>query len=134
MMTRISRLGTLALAVAVLGGCLAPTPWWAREMKAWEGASAEELEAVWGAPGRTIPGADGRIVYVYESHTTVDRREDVLRDPNRVISADPPERLERFQEFDCLMFFEIADGTVVDTSFEGAGCEVISRDPRHRQR
>jgi hypothetical protein len=132
MMTRILRLGTLTLSAALLTGCLSPTPWWAKEMKAWKGASVEELEAAWGSPRRTIPGDSGRIVYVYESHTMVDRREDVLRDPNRVISDDPPERLERFQEFDCLMKFEIADDVVVDTSYEGAGCEVVSRDPRHR--
>jgi hypothetical protein len=132
MMTRILRLGTPALAAALMVGCLSPTPWWADEMKAWRGASVEELEAAWGAPRRTIPGSSGRIVYVYESHTMVDRREDVLRDPNRVISDDPPERLDRYQEYDCLMYFEIADGQVVDTSSEGAGCEVVSRDPRHR--
>ena len=90
MMTRILRLGTLTLSAALLTGCLSPTPWWSKEMKAWKGASVEELEAAWGSPRRTIPGDSDRIVYVYESHTMVDRREDVLRDPNRVISDDPP--------------------------------------------
>jgi hypothetical protein len=132
MTTRISRCGPLIVAFALLGGCLSPTPWWAKEMKAWEGASADELEAAWGEPRRTIPGKNGSVVYVYESHTTIDRRQDVLGDPGRVISDDPPQRAERFQEFDCLMYFEIDDGTVVDTSYDGAGCEVVSRDPRHR--
>lgn len=133
-MTRISRLGILAAGTALLGGCLAPKPWWDTEMQAWVGASATELEEAWGPPRRTILSEAGRPIYVYESHTTIDRREDVLRDPNRVISADnPPERMERFQDFDCLMFFEIGDDTVVEASWEGAGCEVVSRDPRHRR-
>jgi hypothetical protein len=133
MMTRISRLGTLTPAATLLVGCLAPTPWWADEMKAWRGASVEELEAAWGPPRRTIPGEGEEIVYVYESHTTIDRREDILKDPNRVVSDDPPQRLDRFQEFDCIMYFDIADDTVVDTSWDGAGCEVVSRDPRLRE-
>ena len=62
----------------------------------------------------------------------MDRREDVLRDPSQVVSADPPQRAERFQDFDCFMFFEIDEDTIVEATWEGAGCEVVSRDPRHR--
>ena len=131
-MTRFSRPGTLALAAALLSGCLAPRPWWEPEMEAWVGASTEELESAWGPPRRTILSDAGRPIYVYESHTTVDRREDVLRDPNQVISDSPPQRLDRFQEFECLMFFEIENDTIVEASWEGAGCEVVSRDPRRR--
>ena len=132
MMTRIMPTGTLLLATLTLAGCLAPKPWWEPEMKAWVGAGTEELEDAWGPPRRTILSDAGRPIYVYESHSTMDRREDVLRDPNRVISDDPPQRLDRFEEFECLMFFEIDDGIIVDATYEGAGCEVVSRDPRHR--
>jgi hypothetical protein len=132
MMTRISRLGTVLAGAALVTGCLAPRPWWDPEMQAWVGASTDELEAAWGPPRRTILSDAGRPIMVYESHTTVDRREDVLRDPNQVISADPPQRMDRFQDFDCVMYFEIEDDTVVDASWDGAGCEVVSRDPRHR--
>ena len=132
MMTRFSSLGTLVACSALLSGCLAPRPWWDSEMQAWVGASVDELEAAWGPPRRTILSEAGRPIYVYESHTTVDRREDVLRDPGQVVSADPPQRADRFQDFDCLMFFELDDGKIVDASWEGAGCEVVSRDPRHR--
>jgi len=127
MMTRTALLGTL-----LLSGCLSPRPWWETELNAWIGASADELESVWGPPRRSILSEDGRPLLVYESHSTVDRREDVLRDPNQVISTDPPQRMDRFSEFDCMMFFEIENDTVIDATYDGAGCEVISRDPRRR--
>lgn len=120
-------------AYAFLAGCLSPTPWWEKELKAWEGAQAAEVEAAWGPPARTIVGASGRPVMVYESHTTIDQRKDTLRDPNRMVSDEAPGPAARVEEFDCEMFFELQDDRVVEVRSEGAQCQVIPR-PGHSPR
>jgi hypothetical protein len=92
-----NRLPVALLAYLVIAGCLSPRPWWERELNAWVGADAQELESVWGPPTRTIIGDSGRPVLVYESHSQIDPRQDTLRDQ------------------------------VVDTRYDGAGCKVIPR-------
>ena len=114
-------------AYLVLAGCLSPVPWWEKELNAWVGADAQEVERVWGPPARTIVGKSGRPVMVYESHTTINRREETLRDPSRMVSADAPDPGSPIEDFDCQMYFELEDDQVVAVSYEGAGCQVIPR-------
>lgn len=116
------------LAATLLSACLSPTPWWEGALEEWEGAGVDELESAWGPPGRTILGTSGHPVYVYESHTTRDYREEILRDPSSILSGDSPPPTRQLEDLDCLMFFEIADGKVADTRYEGAGCEVLPRE------
>ena len=121
------------LCAFALSGCLAPTPWWAEALEEWEGASVETLQAAWGPPRRTIVGASGNPVHVYESHTTRDHREEILRDPDSIVTEDrfPPPG-QRYDELDCIMFFEVSAGTVVDARYEGAGCQVVPRERARR--
>jgi hypothetical protein len=107
-------------AYLVLAGCLSPIPWWEKELNAWVGADAQEVERVWGPPARTIVGKSGRPV-------TINRREETLRDPSRMVSADAPDPGSPIEDFDCQMYFELEDDQVVAVSYEGAGCQVIPR-------
>lgn len=124
---RILRLFVTAAIYGALAGCLSPTPWWEKELNAWVGADAQEVERLWGPPARTIVGKSGRPVMVYESHTTIDRRKDTLRDPSRMVSADAPDPGAAIEDFDCQMYFELENDQVVAVSHEGAGCQVIPR-------
>jgi len=118
---------------AGLAGCLSPIPWWEKELNAWVGADATELEAAWGPPVRTIVGSSGRPVLVYESHTTIDAREETLRDPSRMVSEQVPGPANPVEDFDCQMYFELENDRVVEVRYDGAGCQVISR-PGHSPR
>ena len=122
-----ARLSYILLAYLVIAGCLAPRPWWERELEAWVGADAKELERVWGPPSRTIIGKSGRPVFVYESHATIDPRQDTLRDPGRMVATDAPAPTRGVEELDCLMYFELENDRVVETRYDGAGCKVLSR-------
>ena len=120
----------ILVVYAVLAGCLSPTPWWEKELDAWVGADAQELETVWGPPVRTIIGKSGRPVMVYESHTVVDQRQDRLRDPSRMVAADAPASGRAVEDLDCQMEFELENDRIVETRYEGAGCQVIPRPGR----
>jgi hypothetical protein len=125
-----SRLLIVIVVYALIAGCLTPRPWWERELEAWVGADVKELQAAWGPPRRNVIGESGRPVMVYESHTVIDRGQDTLRDPSRIVSDTPPSRAGAIEDFDCTMEFEIENDRVVETRYDGAGCQVIPR-PGH---
>jgi len=118
------------LAYIVIAGCLAPTPWWEKDLRTWVGADDQELESVWGPPVRTIVGKSGNPVMVYESHTTINLREETLRDPSKMVSEQPPAPGPQVEDYDCQMFFEVQDEKIVNAWYEGAGCQVIPRPTR----
>jgi hypothetical protein len=120
-------LSTVLLAYLVIAGCLSPRPWWEKELNAWVGAEAQELESTWGPPTRTIIGDSGRPVLVYESHTQIDPRQDTLRDPSRMVATDAPAPTRSVEDLDCMMYFELENDRVVDARYDGAGCKVIPR-------
>ena len=80
---------TAILAMSVTA-CFAPRPWWERELKAWEGASVEEIMDAWGPPVRTITDKDGRPTLVYESFSVIDESDEQLLNPNIVLQEDRP--------------------------------------------
>lgn len=118
------------IGYALIAGCLSPRPWWEPELEAWVGADVQELQASWGPPRRNVIGESGRPVMVYESHTVIDRGQETLRDPSRIVSDSPPARAGSIEDFDCTMYFEIENDVVVETRYDGAGCQVIPR-PGH---
>ena len=124
------RLLTVIVGYALIAGCLSPRPWWEPELEAWVGASVEELQSAWGPPIRNEIGESGLPVMVYESHTVIDRGKDTLRDPSRIVSDTPPSRAGAIEDFDCTMYFEIENDRVIETRYDGAGCQVIPR-PGH---
>lgn len=111
----------------VIAGCLAPIPWWEKDLKTWIGADSQELESVWGPPVRSIVGKSGNPVMVYESHTTINLKEETLRDPSKMVSEQPPSPGPQVEDYDCQMFFEVKDEKIVNAWYEGAGCQVIPR-------
>jgi hypothetical protein len=120
-------IAVLVLAVPAMA-CLGPRPWWEKELRTWEGATLSEVMEAWGAPDRTVTDEAGRPTLVYESTTTVDRRDDALLDPSRALSMDIPERaLDPVQDLDCSMYLEFDNDAVVATRYEGAGCQVVPR-------
>ncbi len=112
---------------ALSSACLSPRPWWDREMENWIGAPVEEFEAAWGPPLRTIIGDNDNPVYVYESHIVRDSMDDKLRDPSQRVSDQIPGAAPQVEEFDCTMYFEIANNVVADAWHDGAGCQVVIR-------
>ncbi len=117
----------IILAVLVTA-CLGPRPWWEKELQAWEGASVSELMDAWGPPDRTVTDDAGRPTLVYDSTVAMDRRQDIMLDPDKALGRDTPEQGRDFvQDFDCSMYFEIENETVAATRYEGAGCQVVSR-------
>ena len=129
----VSRVVFLLGTYAILAGCLSPIPWWEKELNAWVGADGKELESTWGPPARTVVSKSGRPVLVYESHTTIDRRQETMRDPSQMVSGEPPPPANPIEDFDCQMYFEMENDKVVGVSYEGAGCQVIPR-PGHSPR
>ncbi|MEJ2515352.1 MAG: hypothetical protein P8080_12315 [Gammaproteobacteria bacterium] len=115
--------------LAVLAtACLGPRPWWEKELAAWEGASVSELMDAWGPPNRTVTGDDGQPVLVYDSTVAMDRRQDIMVDPDKALGRDAPDQGRDFiQDLDCSMYFEIENEVVAATRYEGAGCQVVSR-------
>ena len=122
-----NHLPVVLMAYQAIAGCLSPRPWWERELNAWVGADAQQLESVWGPPTRTIIGDSGRPVLVYESHSQIDPRQDTLRDPSRMVATDAPAPTRSVEDLDCMMYFELDDDRVVETRYDGAGCKVIPR-------
>ena len=119
---------SLVLPVYILiAGCLAPTPWWEKDLRTWIGADAQEVETVWGPPVRSVVSKSGHPVMVYESHTTINLREESMRDPSSMVSDKPPSPTVRVEDYDCQMFFEVENDKVVNAWYEGAGCQVIPR-------
>jgi hypothetical protein len=82
---------------------------------------------VWGPPKRSIVGKSGHQVMVYESHTTIDLREEALRDPSKMVSDQVPDPARSIEDFDCQMYFEVGNDKIVNAWYEGAGCQVIPR-------
>lgn len=123
----VSSSALIAAAYVVIAGCLAPTPWWEKDLRTWIGADAQELETVWGPPVRSIVGKSGNPVMVYESHTTINQREEDLRDPNKMLSDQLPNPSGQIEDYDCLMYFEVENDKIVNTWYDGAGCQVIPR-------
>ncbi len=123
-------LAIVVSAYVVIAGCLVPTPWWEKDLKTWVGADAQELETVWGPPVRSIVSKSGHPVMVYESHTTINRREEALRDPSKMVSDQAPSPANQVDDYDCQMYFEVQDDKIVDAWYDGAGCQVIPRPTR----
>jgi hypothetical protein len=123
-------------AVALLAAaCIGPRPWWAGELEAWQGAPVEELMAAWGSPDRSESGPGGELTLVYESSAHRDLSQEALLDPNlQVVRESTEAAYEGVEDLDCTMYFQIANDVVERTRYEGAGCQVVSRDPRQRQR
>lgn len=119
--------------VGLTAACLGPRPWWEKELRAWEGASVSELMTAWGAPDRTVTDEAGRPTLVYQSTAVRDRREEILRDPGQALGKQLPDQgVDPIEDLDCSMYFETEDEFVVETRYEGAGCQVVPRDPARR--
>ena len=46
------------------------------------------------------------------------------------VSDTPPSRAGAIEDFDCTMYFEIENDRVIESRYDGAGCQVIPR-PGH---
>lgn len=119
--------------LALLAACAAQ-PWWVQDLSAWEGAPVDELLEAWGAPLRTLPDEDGRVVLVYERTRRLDHRIEQLAQPGARL--DPARSRPAFTpspDSECLLFFEVATDRVVATRHEGAACDIVPRDPARRR-
>jgi hypothetical protein len=124
----------IVVAACCCAACLGPRPWWEQELAAWEGASAAELMEAWGPPDRTESAPDGEPTLVYESVVRRDFDEDALRDPSSRVTRESTESdYEPVDTLECSMYFEVHDRVVVKTWYDGAGCQVVPRDPSQRR-
>ena len=73
-----------------LTACLAPRPWWEKELNAWKGATTAEVMDAWGPPVRTITDKEGRPTLVYESFSVIDESDEELLNPNIVLQENRP--------------------------------------------
>lgn len=123
-----------AVALFIIA-CIGPRPWWEGELKAWEGATVEDLMDAWGPPDRSESAPGGELTLVYETSTRRDLSQEALLDPNlQVVRESTEAAYEGVDVLDCSMYFQVADDLVERTRYEGAGCQVVSRDPRKRRR
>lgn len=130
----VSSKSVLGLPVAAalllsISACLAPRPWWDRELKSWEGATVEEVMDAWGPPVRTITDKEGRPTLVYESYSVIDTTDEELLNPNIILQEDRPIR-GNVDERECTMMLVTENEVIVDASSEGAGCAVPRREAR----
>jgi hypothetical protein len=125
MTTRL--LSVVVTSALLTSACFAPRPWWERELKAWEGATLEQILDGWGPPVRTITDKDGRPTLVYESYSVIDTNDEQLLDPNIVLREDRPVQ-RTVDERECTMLLVMENDVVVDTEARGAGCAVPIRD------
>ncbi len=121
-----TRLFSLLAATLALGACVGPAAWWDADLRAWKGASREELTNTWGPPTETVVRS-GRPTMVYETVTIVDRREDTLLDPSSMVSSERPINEPSIDERRCRVYFELENDTVVKADYQGTGCEVRPR-------
>lgn len=124
------RAAPLVIVLATLAtACLGPRPWWEKELNAWEGATLSEVMEAWGTPDSTVTDDKGRPTFVYRSMTVVDRRQEVMLDPNQALGKGIPDQgIEPVQDLECSMYLEFENDVVVGTSYEGAGCKVVPRN------
>ena len=123
----------VALPVVVLSclatACLGPRPWWEKDLNAWEGATLAEVMEAWGAPDSTVTDDRGRPTFVYRTTTIVDRRQEAMLDPSKALGKGIPDQgMEPVQDLECSMYLEFENDVVVDTAYEGAGCQVVPRN------
>lgn len=129
----MSRLICLAAAIALSAACVAPNPWWQRDLQAWQGAPVSELLEAWGPPLRTLTGDDDDTVLVYETTRQLDHQLDELRDPGARLDPDRNEPIYRPDDrSECTLYFEIADEHVSAAHHEGGACQIVPRDPSRR--
>jgi hypothetical protein len=112
-----------------LTACLAPRPWWEKELNAWKGATTAEVMDAWGPPVRTITDKEGRPTLVYESFSVIDESDEELLNPNIVLQEDRPVA-RSVEERECTMLLITEGDVVVDTDARGAGCAVPRRSAR----
>ena len=115
-----------ALLVLSLTACLAPRPWWEKELAAWKGATTVEVMDAWGPPVRTITDKEGRPTLVYESYSVIDESDEELLNPNIILQEDRP-LARNVEERECTMLLITEADVVVDTVARGAGCAVPRR-------
>ena len=112
-----------------LTACLAPRPWWEKELNAWKGATTAEVMDAWGPPVRTITDKEGRPTLVYESFSVIDESDEELLNPNIVLQENRPVA-RSVEERECTMLLITEGDVVVDTDARGAGCAVPRRPAR----
>ena len=112
-----------------LTACLAPRPWWEKELNAWKGATTAEVMDAWGPPVRTITDKEGRPTLVYESFSVIDESDEELLNPNIVLQENRPVA-RSVEERECTMLLITEGDVVVDTDARGAGCAVPRRSAR----
>lgn len=125
MKTTTRLLPPLAAALS-LSACIGPAAWWDADLRAWKGASREEVTNTWGPPTESVVRS-GRATMVYETVSIVDRREDTLLDPSSMVSSERPINEPSVDERICRVYFEIENDVVVKADYQGTGCEVRPR-------
>lgn len=118
----------------LVAGCVPAQSWWQQDLQEWQGAPVSELLAAWGAPLRTLTGANTATVLVFERSRELDHRFETLADPAARLDPDRDRAVHAVPDrSECTFFFEILGDEVVAARHEGTACDVVARDPARRR-
>ena len=127
------RAGLLVL-LALSAACAGPASWWQRDLQEWEGAPVSEVLDAWGPPLRMHTRQDGPTELVYERIRTLDHRIEQLADPGAALrDGGASMAFGPTEHGECKIFFAIEGDEVIGTRYEGAGCDIVPRDPARRR-
>ena len=124
----------LLVVIVLSAACAGPTSWWQTDLQEWQGAPVSELLDAWGPPLRMRSQEGGATELVYERIRTLDHRIEQLADPGAALRDDRTATVFAPTEHgECKIFFAIEGNKVIATRHEGAGCDVVPRDPARRR-